>query len=147
MNTKSSIPMVVLAVALAALAQQAQDQSVSQTPDPAAVMRADPYLRPPGLVTGSSASQSVPLGNSDYVISGPLVGGIYGPSAVIEQPAVWKRVVLLPVHILTPQPVAPPSEKGGYFQWNNLSPQPWTVVASKARVTTDDPVITDEPVG
>jgi hypothetical protein len=112
MNAKTSIPVVLLAMALPALAQNSQTQGTPSS-DPAAIMRADPYLHPPDTVPTRADTSTVKLGNSDYVISGPIVQGINRAPAVVEQPGLWKRVALFPVYLVTPQPMPQPPEKTG----------------------------------
>jgi hypothetical protein len=148
MNAKISVPAVLLAMALPALAQNSQTQGVPpSSDDPAAIMRADPYLHPPDMIPVRSDTSTVKLGNGDYVISGPIVQGINRAPAVVEQPSVWKRIVLFPLYLVTPQPMpSPPEKTDAYFKWSQMSTQPWTVVAG-GHPTTDDPAITDEPVG
>ena len=135
-------------MALPALAQNSQTQSPPQSSDPGAIMRAYPYLRPPEAIPASPDTSTFRIGNSKYVISGPLVQGLNRPPLSIGQPGVSKRMIVLPVNLLTPLPVSLPPEKNeSYFKWHSDGTQPWVNVTAGAPATTDDPALTDKPVG
>lgn len=147
MNAKTFTPVVLLALALPALAQEPQSSPSVSTSDPASVMQANPFLNPADFVVKPPDPSTVKLGDSDYVLTSPIIQGLRKRPADVDRPSLLKRIVMFPIYLITPLPMAHPPEKAGkYFKWKSDGELPWVAVASGIPATGVDPAITHEAV-
>jgi hypothetical protein len=146
MNAKTAISVLMMLVALAAFPARAQvDYEAVRAADPSAEIGFGTAALPP--VTPPTPSASVQLGQTDYVITGPLVQGLRRAPRVDPETSRGQRFLNLPVvRMFVPQRLPTPPEEGTrYFAWGQ-SARPWAAIATGAPAVArwPDP-ITHEP--
>jgi len=93
-------------------------------------MQANPYRANwQELLTEKPKTSVLKLGNTDFVISGPLIENLRPYRYTPDRPPLWKRIALLPIRLITPLKMPWPPGGGRYFKWKEQSSNPWMSVS------------------
>lgn len=91
-----------------------------------------------GLLIGRKASgpagvaPGIPLGKSDFKVSGPLVDTFrLAPRYAVPDRTLAQKILDLPIiNIFVPEPMPKPTRQGKYFYWGERA-TPWCVTADR----------------
>jgi hypothetical protein len=147
MNAKIAISVLIVLVALAAFPARAQvNYEAVRAVDPSAEIGFGSAARHETFAP-PAPSPRVQLGQTDYVITGPLVQGLRRAPRVDPDTSPGRRFLNLPVvRMFVPQRLPTPPEEGTrYFAWGQ-SARPWAAIATGAPAGARWPEpITHEP--